>query len=216
MKTDKNPRNDAQQPTANDADRRPRNTVGVLAIVAVAVAVACAGFFGYQAYEAYFVQKPIQQARDEATAAAEQAMVNVTTIDPARLDEWQRNLNASFTGGALTQVNNQIQASLIDPLRKAANQKRITTGAVKSSAPTEVNADDGTAKVQVYVNVVGSADGKQSDPVTMGFLLHMNKGSDGTWKADTVFPLDGMAVQEQPGQRTTPSTPVTPPQGGGN
>ena len=39
----------------------------------------------------------------------------------------------------------------------------------------------------------------------MGFLLGMKKQGDGVWKAETVAPLVGMALEDTGGQQQTPS-----------
>ncbi|MDL9936014.1 hypothetical protein QSJ18_04595 [Gordonia sp. ABSL1-1] len=205
--------------TSTDREVLTWRVLSVVAVLAVVAAVVCAGVFGYHAYQAYFVDKPTAQARDEATDAAEQAMVNVTTIDPAKLEDWNRNLNASFTGDALKQVQQQIQTSLVEPLRKSNGQPGRTVGFPRTAAATEVNADDGTAKVLVYVAVVGVVDGKKSDPATMGFLLTMLRGDGDVWKASQVVPLDAIEFTDTgQGANPQPQTPAqTPqPQGGGN
>lgn len=193
------------QTPASAGNGRALNIVGVIAVIAVVIATAAAIFFGYRAYEARFVDRPVAEARDDAVVAAEQAMINVTTIDPQDLDGWQSNLRASFAGEALKQVEDQFKTALVEPLQRAGDRARRTTGTLSRSAPSEVNADDGTAKVLVYVRVIGEGGGQQTQPATMGFLLGMKKQGDGVWKADTVAPLDGMALEDTGGQQQTPS-----------
>lgn len=197
-----------------------RNVAGVVAIVALIAAIACVGWLGYRAYEAYAVQQPTQQARDDATGAAEQAMLNVTSIDPKKMDAFNQRLQSSFAGDALNQVQQQVVATLNPQLQQAGGQVGTTTSRVVRSAPTEVNVDEGTAQVLVYVAVSGKMPNQASvTPNTMGFLVGMQKFDD-TWKAVKVSPLDGISyadegssAQQGSGDQT-PAPTSTDPAGG--
>ncbi|MGC4934001.1 hypothetical protein ACLQ3C_09985 [Gordonia sp. DT30] len=173
-----------------------RNIAGVVAIVALVAAIACVGWFGYRAYEVYAVTQPTQQSRDDATGAAEQAMLNVTTIDPKKMDTFNQRLQSSFAGDALDQVRQQVVATLNPQLQKAGAEVGSTTSRVVRSAPTEVNRDEGTAQVLVYLAVSGQTPGQATEtPHTMGFLVGMQKFGD-TWKAVKVSPLDGISYAD--------------------
>ena len=115
------------QTPASAGNGRALNIVGVIAVIAVVIATAAAIFFGYRAYEARFVDRPVAEARDDAVVAAEQAMINVTTIDPQDLDGWQSNLRASFAGEALKQVEDQFKTALVEPLQRAGDRARRHT-----------------------------------------------------------------------------------------
>ncbi|RPA57201.1 hypothetical protein EF294_19395 [Gordonia oryzae] len=172
-----------------------RNILGVVVIGVLVAAIACAGWFGYRAYEAYAVA-PTQQARDDATGAAEQAMLNVTTIDPKNMNAFSQRLQSSFAGDALDQVRQQVAGTLDPQLQQAGSQVGSTTSRVVRSAPTQVNADEGTAQVLVYVAVTGKTPGQASETAnTMGFLVGMRKFGD-TWKAVKVSPLDGISYAD--------------------
>ncbi|WP_431816544.1 hypothetical protein [Gordonia jacobaea] len=201
----------ASEPTnVNDGTWRSHPLVGVLAIVAVLVAAACVAFFGYRAYEVYFVEKPIQTARDEAVSGAEQAIINVTTVDPKNTADWKRRVDSSLTGKAKEQITAQDVTTLNQQITQAGPQAATLTSRLKRSAPTEVNADAGTAKVLIYVDATAKRANEAGVTQTMGFSVTMTD-VDGTWKASNISPLDGISVEE-PGQ----SGSGNQQQGGGN
>lgn len=181
------------------------NVAAVVVVVALLAAIGCVGYFGYRAYEVYAVANPTQTARDEATGAAEQAMLNVTTINPKDMNSFNARLAGSFAGDALNQVRQQVVASLNPMVAKAGDQAGSTTSRVVRSAPTQVDAKGGSAQVLIYLAVTGKTEGQASEtPNTMGFLVGMTK-IDGTWKATKVTPLDGISVTEN-----STSTSATP------
>ncbi|MGV9826375.1 hypothetical protein [Gordonia sp. NPDC003429] len=193
---------------------RGYTVAGVLAIVAIVAAAACVAFFGFRAYEAYFVQKPIQSARDGAVAGAEQAILNVTTVDPKNTADWKRRVDSSLTGKAREQITAQDVTTLNQQITQAGTQAASLTSRLKRSAPTEVDADGGTAKVLVYVDATAKRPNEGGVTQTMGFSVTMTK-VDGAWKASDISPLDGISV-EDPGQTgQNPSTSPAPTQGGG-
>ncbi|MGW0454995.1 hypothetical protein [Gordonia sputi] len=209
----------ASEPTnANDSTWRSHPLVGVLAVVAVLVAAACVAFFGYRAYEVYFVEKPIQTARDEAVSGAEQAIINVTTVDPKNTADWKRRVDSSLTGKAKEQITAQDVTTLNQQITQAGPQAATLTSRLKRSAPTEVNADAGTAKVLIYVDATAKRENEAGVTQTMGFSVSMTK-TDGTWKASNISPLDGISVDD-PGQSGSGSQQSgqqpSQQQGGGN
>ncbi len=209
----------ASEPTnANDSMWRSHPLVGVLAIVAVLVAAACVAFFGYRAYEVYFVEKPIQTARDEAVSGAEQAIINVTTVDPKNTADWKRRVDSSLTGKAKEQITAQDVTTLNQQITQAGPQAATLTSRLKRSAPTEVDADAGTAKVLIYVDATAKRENEAGVTQTMGFSVTMTR-VDGTWKASNISPLDGISIDD-PGQSGSGSQQsgqqTSQQQGGGN
>ena len=217
--------NKSDEPAGKKARKAPspvmrRNIVGVIAIIALLVAIGAVGWFSYRAYEVYVVDNPTQQSRDDATSAAEQAMLNVTTINPKDMGAFDARLQSSFTGDALEQVRQQIVATLDPALKKSGDQAGSTSSRVVRSAATQVDANEGTAQVLVYLAVTGKAEGQASEtPSTMGFLVGMTKIDD-TWKASKVTPLDGITVDGDSngangsGAATESAAPTSTPAGG--
>lgn len=187
-----------QQANRGDATWRSHPLVGALVIVAMIAVAACVAYFGYRAYEVYFVEKPIQTARDEAVSGAEQAIINVTTVDPKNTADWKRRVDSSLTGKAKEQITAQDVSTLNQQITQAGPQAATLTSRLKRSAPTEVDADGGSAKVLVYVDATAKRDNEAGVTQTMGFSVTMTK-VDGTWKASNISPLDGISVDD-PGQ----------------
>ncbi|MGW5522408.1 hypothetical protein [Gordonia sp. NPDC003950] len=188
-----------------------RKVAAVVAVLAVIAALGCVAYYGYRAYQVYAVENPAQQARDDATGAAEQAMLNVTTIDPKNMNAFNQRLQASFAGDALEQVRQQVVATLDPQLQSAGDQVGSTTSRVVRSAPTEVSADDGTAQILVYLAVTGKMPGQATEtPSTMGFLVGMQKFGD-TWKAVKVSPLDGISYADDGSTSAAPTESAATP-----
>ncbi|GAB88996.1 hypothetical protein [Gordonia rhizosphera] len=188
----------------------PRLIAGVAALVALLAALACAVWFGYQGYQAYFVQKPIQAARDGAVDGAEQAILNVTTVDPNDTAGWKRRVDASLTGKAKEQITSQDVSNLDSMISQAGPQAAALSSRLIRSAPTEVDADENKATVLVYVAATSKRANEAGVTQTMGFSVSMTKeGED--WKADNIVPLDSLAY-EDPG--TAATAPSAAPRGG--
>lgn len=163
-----------------------------LVSVLLVVAAACVVFFGIRAHSVYTSDKPIAAARDDATDAAQQAMLNVTTIDSKDLASFDKRLRSSFTGDALSQVQSEVTSSLTPRIKQAGTQAGGTTSRVLSASPVQVDADGGKAQVLVYLAVRGvDPKGQPGDPNTMGFLVDMTR-TGGSWMAAKVTAMDGI------------------------
>ncbi len=188
----------------------PRLIASVAVIAALVAALACAVWFGYQGYQAHFVQKPIQAARDGAVDGAEQAILNVTTVDPNDTAGWKRRVDASLTGKAKEQITSQDVSNLDSMISQAGPQAATLSSRLIRSAPTEVDADANKATVLVYVAATSKRANEAGVTQTMGFSVSMTK-EGGDWKADNIVPLDSLAY-EDPG--TAATAPSAAPQGG--
>ncbi|ETA04765.1 MULTISPECIES: hypothetical protein [Gordonia] len=206
-------------PTEKNTGTRPalRRLAGVaplaLAIVAVIAAVVCVAVFGVRAYDVYANQYPAQQTRDDATQAAEQAVLNITTIDPADLDGFRERAEASLTGKAKNEVLGGKDGSVLDMLSNAGPDAAKLSARLVRSAPSEVNPDEGKAKVLVYVITTLERPGQPGVDETRGFDVSMIKDGD-TWKAENLLGLEGIAYADA-GQSGNGQAPAPAP-GGGN
>ena len=184
------------------------------AVAALIAAVLCLGWFGYTGIRAYAVDAGREQLRTESVSAAEQAVLNITEIDPSKMDEWKKALDSSLTGEARSQVDD----GTIGQLRQLAQQNGKDAGRTESrisrSAATEVNTDEDTATVLVFANVKSVVPGQETVESVSGFLLTM-VDVDGVRKASKVVPLDGIVYDESSAQ---PMIPGGAPagEGGGN
>lgn len=191
--------------------------VGALAIVAVLVAAVAAVFFGVRGYQAYFVEKPAQSARDGAVDGAERAILNVTTVNPKDTGEWKRRVDASLTGKALQQITQQDVNNLNSMLSQAGPTAATLSSRLVRSAPTEVDASEGKAKVLVYVAATSKRDGEAGVTQTMGFSVSMTDVDD-QWKASDITPLNAVTYNDPAaGSGDASAQPSeAPAQGGGN
>lgn len=178
------------------------------ASAALVVAVVCLAYFGYTGIRAYAVDSARDQARIGAVDGAEQAVLNTFTVDPAHMDAWQKRLSSSLTGNALKQAVDQSAQELIQQVEDAKNKANSIKVRIITSAATEVNADEGTAKVFVLSEATASSAPQQ--PTGLSYLMTMVK-EDGVWKASDIVPLSEIAYSD------SDSTPVPgPSQEGGN
>ncbi len=183
-------------PATDSATAGVSRWVGIAAIVAVVVAAAAAVFFGIRGYQAYFVDAPTQTARDAAVDGAERAILNVTTVNPKDTGEWKRRIDASLTGKALTQITQQDVNNLNSMLSQAGPQAATLTSRLVRSAPIEVDASEGNAKVLVYVAATSKREGESGVTQTMGFSVAMNRVNDDQWKASDIVPLNAVSYAD--------------------
>ena len=210
--------------SAESADPSPRTRLLVTAAAGVAavVALVCAVIFGMHGYDVYVNQKPTQTAREDSRIGAENAIVNITTIDPANVKDWQRRIDSSLTGAARSQITPNDFKALTQQIESAGTGQVATLSSrVLRSAPVEVNADEGTARVLVYVEATSKKTGEAGVKRSMGFMVGMTKKGD-VWKASSIASLDSLALetditnagQDQTGTTATPQPSTT--QGAGN
>lgn len=213
-----------KEPTADGVESAgggtgARGVLSALAIVALIAAIVCAGWFGYRGYQAVFVDKPVQTARDDSLAAAEQAILNVTTVDTKDVTAWRKRIDESLTGKAHDQASTQAFDSLNQDIKNAGSPDSSLTSRLVRSAPTEVDASENTAKALVYVAVTTKQPNTASVTQTMGFSVSMQKVG-GTWKASDIVPLNTVAYDQGAtapnGATPGATTPNGATQGGGN
>ncbi|MFE0752067.1 hypothetical protein [Gordonia sp. NPDC058843] len=166
-----------------------------LAAAAVVVGVVLVAVFGVRAYGVYADQYPAQETRDAATQAAEQAVLNITTIDPADLDTFRERAEASLTGKAKTEVLGGKDGSVLDMLGTAGPNTAKLSSRLLRSAPSEVDAGEDKAKVLVYVVTTLERPGQAGIDETRGFDVSMTKDGD-AWKAENILGLEGIAYAD--------------------
>ncbi|GED99748.1 hypothetical protein nbrc107696_01950 [Gordonia spumicola] len=178
------------------------------ASAALVAAVVCLGYFGYVGIRAYAVDSQRDQVRSGAVDGAEQAILNTFTVDPAHMDAWQKRVASSLTGDALKQAVDESAQGVIKQVEAAKDKANSIKVRIISSAATEVNADEETAKVLVLSEATASSAPDQ--PTGQSYLVTMVK-ADGLWKASVIVPLSGIAYDD------SSSTPIlNNNQGGGN
>lgn len=152
----------------------------------VVIAVVAAGWFGFGWARALFVDKPIADARDSALTGAQQAAINLNSVDSADLEGSFENMKSSITGDKMNQDLQATVDGFTDQMRQsgAASKAELIQGTL-----TELNTDDGTAKALVVVAVTTTwPDRFDKAKVTMRMDV---QDVDGVWKASSVEPVGG-------------------------
>ncbi len=152
----------------------------------VVIAVVAAGWFGFGWARALFVDKPIADARDSALTGAQQAAINLNSVDSKDLDGSFENMKSSITGDKMNQDLQATMDGFTDQMRQsgAASKAELIQGTL-----TELNTDDGTAKALVVVAVTTTwPDRFDKAKVTMRMDV---QDVDGVWKASSVEPVGG-------------------------
>lgn len=172
-------------------------------VAALAAAVACLGYFGYVGIHAYLSDDgSITALRDDSVDAAEQAVVNVTTIDPNDLDGWDKRVKDTLTGDALKQANGSDLRKMVEQAKQASNGSAgfTITSRITGAAPTEVDLGGDTAKVLVFgiaTQAIKANNQQQAKPIA--FLVTVVK-ADGKRKASVMVPLDGIQYSDDGSQ----------------
>lgn len=167
---------------------------------ALAGAVACLGYFGYTGLNAYFGDAgKVAELRDESVDVAEQAVLNISTVNVKDLDAWQRRVAESLTGDALKQANEGAVADLKKRVQNNKIQAEITAK-VTALGATSVNLDSDSADVLVFaVSTAKDLTGKtQPQSAPMSYLVTVIN-VDGTRKASVIRPLTGVTAVEDLG-----------------
>lgn len=157
-----------------------------VAVAALVGSIVCLGYFGYTGIRAYAVDAPHEKVRNEVVSSAEQAVLNISTIDDKGVEVWQDRMKSSLTGDALKQAIDETSGSTMDQIEQAIANKWTIKATVDRSAVTELNFDEETATVFVLSQAASSEAPDQPQP--QSWLLSMVK-ADGAWKATKVVPL---------------------------
>jgi Mce-associated membrane protein len=165
----------------------------VVVVAGLVAAIVFAGIYGYRWYDDAENKVPVQTARDDALGGAEQAMLNILNIDLKNSDAYQKRLQASVTGSAQQQL---LGSSGLGELQKQAGDPAnaaTLTAKLQRSAVVSLDDDRNNATTLVFLNVTSSRPNQASSSQTMGFQVGVTK-NDGVWKANTIQPLDSVAI----------------------
>lgn len=166
---------------------------GVVVVAGLIAAIVFAGIYGYRWYDDAENKVPVQTARDDALGGAEQAMLNILNIDLKNSDAYQKRLQASVTGSAQQQLLGstglgELQKQAGDPANAAT-----LTAKLQRSAVVSLDDDRSNATTLVFLTVTSSRPNQASSSQTMGFQVSVTKDG-GIWKANTIQPLDSVAI----------------------
>ncbi|WP_347957813.1 hypothetical protein [Gordonia aichiensis] len=191
--------------------RSPLSSMALAAAVAALIAaVVCLGYFGYTGIKAYTVDAATETLRTESVDAAEQAVLNITSVDPTDAAGWKKRLESSLTGEALKQVNASVVADIEKQVQASGGKAGKIESRIARSAATEVDRSEDRATVLVYANVKSTVPNQPVAQQQMGFLLTM-VDVDGTRKAEKVVALQTLEYSDAQSGVTQNNQ-----QGGGN
>ncbi|MGV9865223.1 hypothetical protein [Rhodococcus koreensis] len=172
----------------------------------VVIAVVAAGWFGFGWARALFVDKPIADARDSALTGAQQAAINLNSVDSADLEGSFENMKSSITGDKMNQDLQATVDGFTDQMRQsgAASKAELIQGTL-----TELSTDESTAKALVVVAVTTTwPDRFDKAKVTMRMDV---QDVDGVWKASSVEPVGGRIPLESGPVPAAGAAPVPAP-----
>lgn len=167
--------------------------VSVLAVVALAASV----WFGIGWLDARADQKTAE-TRDSALNGAQQAVINMTTLDSQNLDQSFDTILTSVTGDDMNKFIEDMRASFTEDQRDLSAK---TTSELLTGTLTQLSEDDGSAEAVVVVATTTTRDGYQPSRQRLVMKLSM-QDVDGTWKASQATPI-GNPVPLNPTEGTT-------------
>lgn len=163
----------------------------VLAALA-ALAVGIAGWCGVSWYRAaHDGSLASAVARDAVLQDAQQATINLNTLDYRRVQDGLTLWEQSATGSLLDEVraNRATYAQVI------TDSKTATTAGALDGAVAELDERAGTARVLIGVDVTAIHDGGQASCVRRRIQLEMRRsvgaGAGAVWKAEKLAPVGG-------------------------
>lgn len=179
--------------------------VSVLAVVALGASV----WFGYGWAQVVFSDKSTAETRDDALAGAEQAAINLNTVDAADIDGSFDTMKSSITGDLLLNDLEQTRSGITEQVRDSGAK---STAELMHSSVTELSESDGTATALVVVAVTTTRpDFSERTKVTMKLAMQL---VDDVWKANRVDPVGARISLDNPSASPSipdPGAPVTDP-----
>lgn len=171
--------------TESGSRPKSKSTLGLIAASVVAVlALGASVWFGIGWLDAR-ADRETAETRDSALTGAQQAVINMTTLDSANLDESFDTILTSVTGDEMNGFIEEMRASFTEDQRdlSAKTSSELLTGAL-----TELSEDEGRAEAVVVVATTTTRDGY--DPTRQRLVMDVVvEDVDGTWKASQATPL---------------------------
>lgn len=163
----------------------PLRTAILLVMVLAVVALAAAGWFGVSWYRAAHDPSLARGiARDAVLHDAQQAMVNLNTIDYRRVQDglnlWEQSAAGSLLG--------EMRTNRDDYARAITDSKTTTTARIIDGAVAALDEGSGSAKVLVGVYVTSQFEAAAPNCVRRRIQLDMRRDGD-AWKVDKLVPI---------------------------
>lgn len=175
--------------------------VGALATLACVVA-AWFGLSWFRAAHDESIRLGI--VRDTALQDAQQAAINVNTLDHHRVRSGFELWEQSATGAALEEFRSHRDAYV----RTVTDSKTSSTARVGDAAVAELDDRAGTASVLVGVDVTYLPEQREPSCVRQRLVLGMKRTPDG-WKVDKIGPVG--ALEPVPGACSPAESGTAPP-----
>jgi Mce-associated membrane protein len=181
----------------------PLRTVTVVVAVLAAAALLAAGWFGLSWYRAAHDESlALGMARDTVLQDAQQATVNLNTLDYRRVQDGLTLWEQSATGSLLDEV----RANRDTYARAITDSQTTTTARTLDGAVAELDGRAGTARVLIGVDVTFHRAQGDASCVRRRMQLEMRRGGT-VWKVDKLAPVE--AANPVPG--ACPAAKLSPP-----
>lgn len=175
-------------------------TITIVIAVPAALAVAAAGWFGTSWYRAAHDESfAAGIARDAVLHDAQQATINLNTLDHRRVQDGLALWEQSATGALLDEV----RANRTTYARVITDSTTATTATILDGAVAELDERAGTARVIVGVDVTSVREQGEASCVRRRIQLEMRR-TQIAWKVDKLAPVG--SANPVPG--ACPSAPV--------
>jgi Mce-associated membrane protein len=176
----------------------------VVAAIALLSCVAAA-WFGVSWYRAAHDDSLVLgMARDGALRDAQQAAVNLNTLDYRRVQDGLNLWEQSATGTVLKEV----QSNRANYARAITDSKTTTTARALDGAVADINERAGTARVLVGVDVTSKP--AQGDATCLRWRMQLEMlRTDNAWKVDKLAPVG--TSSPVPGACSAADPEATPP-----
>ncbi|HET9256342.1 MAG TPA: hypothetical protein VFO16_14245 [Pseudonocardiaceae bacterium] len=169
------------------------------------LALGAAGWFGVSWYQAAHDESPDGAvARDRVVQDAQQATINLNTLDYRRVQDGLALWEQSASGALLDEV----RANRATYARIITDSRTSTTAAVLDGAVAEFDERAGTARVLVGVDVTTSREGAEATCVRRRMQVEMRRAGN-VWKADKLAPVG--AANPVPGACPSVASSAGPP-----
>jgi Mce-associated membrane protein len=175
---------ETQQPSSSTEPKNKAKPFLIGVSIVAAVALAASVWFGIGWKDAA-ADRATAETRDSALTGAQQAVLNMTTLDSANLDQSFDTILTSVTGDDMNKFIEDMRSSFTEDQRDLTAK---TTSEVLSGTLTEFSEDEGTARALVVVATTTTRDGYQPSRQRLVMELGM-QDVDGTWKASQATPI---------------------------
>lgn len=157
----------------------------MVVVAFVLIAYVVAGWFGVSWYRAAHDESiALAMVRDTALREAQQAAINVNTLDHRRVQDGLALWEGSATGAALEEFRTNRDSYM----RTVTDSKTTSTARVRDGAVADLNDLAGTARVLVGVDVTYTPEQREASCVRQRLQLEMQR-TPGGWKIEKIAPI---------------------------